>query len=119
MECIDWVTLGLLLLGGLLLLALLTVMQFLVRLVIRIWRWFTIRYKNPRSVATRPLWTRGDRLLIDLTLDDLAASQFLRELGKATTYQTYDFDLPSIEAVEVRQTGTTSGEHLERMGRAA
>jgi hypothetical protein len=98
----------------------LTAMQFLVCLVIRIWRCFIIQVrKNARSAGTRPLWTRGDRLVIDSALEDFARSQFLQELGEATTYQTSALDPPTVESAEVRQNKTTSGEHLEGMGRAA
>ena len=106
MACIDWVTLGLLVLGGMLLLALLMAMELVVRLASGIWRRFITQIvKNPRWAATRPPWTRGDRLVIEsAVVDDLAASKFLRELGEATTSKAYDPELSAVESVEVCQT---------------
>ena len=63
MECIDWVTLGLLVLGGMLLLALLTTMELAVHLVIRIWCSFT---SESEKIRGGPRYDRVGHEVIDL-----------------------------------------------------
>jgi hypothetical protein len=101
MECIDRVTVALLIVGfGSFLLLLLTAMELIVGFVIRIWR--SLRRSSE---------TRRNRLESGLTLNDYIAA--------TAAVQSYDLNRLNVELSTAQHTDPTSDANSEDIGRAA